>query len=117
MNAARQTSYFVDEEKYFLRALLYFDIFNYPLTPEEVARFSPAVIDFSPDRILENLSSRKILFRFRNFYSLQDDPQVAQRRIRGNALADEKMKVAKRFSHLISNVPICSCRDAFRFYF
>ncbi len=105
MNAARQTSYSGAEEKHFLRALLYFDIFNYPLTSEEVARYASATINFSSDLFLENLVSRKILFRFENFYSLQNDPQVATRRLKGNALAEKKMKTAKKFSYLISLFP------------
>ncbi len=40
MNAVGQAPYLVDEEKHFLKALLYFDIFNYPLTAEEIIRFS-----------------------------------------------------------------------------
>jgi hypothetical protein len=105
MNAARQTSYFEAEEKHFLRALLYFDIFNYPLTAEEVSRYSPAIDNFSADQFLENLVSRKILFRFENFYSLHDDPQMVLRRVKGNVLAEKKMKTAKRFSYLISLFP------------
>jgi Nucleotidyltransferase domain len=105
MNAARQASYFGEEEKHFLRALLYFDIFNYPLTSEEVVRFSPAIVNSSPHQSLASLVSQKLLFRFQNFYSLQDDQQLAIRRIKGNALANEKMKIAKRFSKLVSLFP------------
>jgi hypothetical protein len=105
MNAARQTSYFREGEKPVLRALLYFDIFNYPLTAEEVYQFSPATTNFSPHQFLENLVSRNILFRFQNLYSLQDDPQVALRRVKGNERAEKKMKVAKRFSRLVSLFP------------
>jgi hypothetical protein len=105
MNAARQPSYFGEEEKKILRALLYFDIFNYPLTAEEVVRFSPAIINSLPHQSLANLVSQKLLFRVQDFYSLQDDPQLVMRRLKGNALADEKMKIAKRFSKLVSFFP------------
>src|SRR5258706_470937 len=105
MNAVRQSSYSEAVEKHFLRALLYFDIFNYPLTAVEVARYSPAIVNFSPDRFLEDLVSRKMLFRFENFYALQEDPQIALRRLKGNALAEKKMKTAKKFSYLVSLFP------------
>ncbi len=105
MNAARQISYFGEEEKNFLRALLYFDIFNYPLTAEEVARFSPVIVNSSVEQSLASLVSQKLLFQFQNFYSLQDAPQLAIRRVKGNALAAEKMKMAKRFSKLVSMFP------------
>jgi len=105
MNAIRQPSYFGEEKKYFLRALLYFDIFKYPLTAEEVIRFSPTVVNSTSEQFLENLVSQKLLFRFHNFYSIQNDPQLAIRRAKGNALANEKMKIAKRFSKLVSLFP------------
>jgi len=105
MNAARQPLYFGEEEKNFLRALLYFDIFNYPLTAEEVARFSPASVNSSPHQFLESLVSQNLLFQFQNFYSLQNDHALALRRVKGNTLADKKMKVAKRFSNLVSSFP------------
>jgi len=105
MNAALQSSYFSEEEKNFLKALLYFDIFNYPLTAEEVVRFSPVVVNSSPYHFLERLVSQKLLFQFQNFYSLQDDSQLAVRRFKGNALANKKMKTARRFSKLVSLFP------------
>ena len=105
MNAALQSSYFNEEEKNFLKALLYFDIFNYPLTAEEVVRFSPVVVNSSPHHFLERLVSQKLLFQFQNFYSLQDDSQLAVRRFKGNALANKRMKTARRFSKLVSLFP------------
>jgi len=105
MNVARQSSYIGEEEKNFLRALLYFDIFNYPLLAEEIARFSPEVVNSSPNQLLERLVSKKLLFQFQNFYSLQDNAQLAVRRVKGNVLATKKMKAAKRFSKLVSMFP------------
>jgi len=105
MNAIRQPSYFGEEEKNLLRALLYFDIFNYPLTAEEVARFSPSIVNSSPHQSLASLVSQKLLFQFQNFYSLHNDPQLAQRRVKGNTLAEKKMKTAKRFSRLVFSFP------------
>jgi hypothetical protein len=105
MNAARQSSYFGEEEKNFLRALVYFDIFNYPLLAEEVVRFSPEVVNSSPHQFLDRLVSQKLLFQFENFYSLQNDSQLAVRRAKGNALASRKMKTARRISKLVSLFP------------
>lgn len=105
MNAALQSSYFSEEEKSFLKVLLYFDIFNYPLLAEEVVRFSSEPINSSPHQLLERLVSQKLLFQFQNFYSLQDNSQLAERRTKGNALACKKMKTARRFSKLVSLFP------------
>jgi hypothetical protein len=105
MNAARQISYLPEAEKHLVRALLYFDIFNYPLKPEEIAQFSSAPVNFSYCQTLERLTDLKILFYFQGFYSLQDDQSLVQRRLRGNALAEKKIKTAKRFSYWISMFP------------
>jgi hypothetical protein len=105
MNAIRQARYVEEEEKHILRALIYFDIFNYPLTAKEVAEFSPVIINFSPNQFLEGLVERKILFRFQDYYSLHNEPQLVARRIKGNELAARKMKTARRFSRLLSMFP------------
>ncbi|HEV8514547.1 MAG TPA: hypothetical protein VGQ59_14795 [Cyclobacteriaceae bacterium] len=105
MNAARQSSYFSEEEKNFVKALLYFDIFNYPLTAEEIVRFSPTLINSSREESLNNLVSQKLVFKFQNFYSLQNNEGLIQRRVKGNTLAQKKMKAAKGFSRLLSWFP------------
>jgi hypothetical protein len=105
MNAARQTSYLMDEEKQLLRALLYFDIFDYPLTAEEIVQFSAAPTLFPSYQVLEKLTSQGLIFRFQDFYSLQNNPGLVSRRLNGNALAEQKMKTAKKFSKLVSMFP------------
>lgn len=105
MNAARQTLRFVEEEKNVLRTLLYFDIFNYPLTEEEIIRFSRSPINFSIRQVLENLITQGIIFQIQNFYSLRNEPQLVLRRLKGNNLAKKKMKAARRFTRLIAGFP------------
>jgi hypothetical protein len=104
MNAVERAPHFVDEEKHFLKALLYFDIFNYPLTAEEIIRFSSTTA-VEPHHVLENLVRQKLLFRIQNFYALRNDPELARKRVKGNALAEKKMKTAKRFSRLLASIP------------
>jgi predicted nucleotidyltransferase len=105
MNAARQPVSFVEEEKHILRTLLYFDIFNYPINEKEIIRFSRSPFDFSISQILENLSAQRIIFKFQNFYSLHDEPKLVLRRLKGNELAEKKIKTANRFSRLIASFP------------
>ncbi|HLZ17484.1 MAG TPA: nucleotidyltransferase domain-containing protein [Cyclobacteriaceae bacterium] len=104
MNAVRQASYLMEEEKHLLRALLYFDIFDYPLTAEEIVQFSSATL-FASRQALERLTAQGIIFRFQDFYSLQNNPGLVTRRLNGNALAEQKMKTAKKFSKLVSLFP------------
>ena len=106
MNAVKQINYFTDGDKALLRAILYFDIFDYPITAEEAIAFAPSSVNiFSYDKTLEKLVSEKLIFRLGNFYSIRNNQQLAERRIRGNELAEQKMKTARRFSNLISYFP------------
>lgn len=105
MNAAQQTEYLIDDRKYFLKALLYFDIFSYPLTADEIVAFAPAKISSSNIHLLDRLVSEKEIFRFGSFYSIQNDPALADRRIKGNRMAEKEMKKARRFSRIISAFP------------
>jgi hypothetical protein len=89
-----------------IRTLLYFDIFHYPLTLEEVIKFHPEVSK-QEDIVtaLTELRNRLILFKHHNFYSLHPDTVNIQRRIAGNKLARKRMKTAQWFSRLISFFP------------
>ncbi len=94
----------VEEEKNILRILLYFDIFNYPLTEDELERFALSLpIHFTGS--LENLRTRGLAHMLDRFYSVQNNLHLARRRQNGNQLAEKKMKAAKRFSQLISFMP------------
>ena len=105
MIALQKSSYVDREEKYFLRALLYFDLFNYPLTADEVAKYSRIAINFFDEQSLENLVQRKIIYRFQNYYSIQNDPELVTRRMKGNALAEKKMKTARKVSWWLASFP------------
>ncbi len=105
MIAAIQTSSFIQEEKFLLRALLYFDIFDYPLTQNEIVRFSPVVVNSSCEQLLESLVRQNIIFRFGDFYSIKNDPSLAERRQKGNALAEKRMRNARTYSRLVASFP------------
>ena len=90
-----------------LKTFLYFDIFHYPLTRDEVFQFCSVPIDdedqFNTD--LEELIIGGYLFRLGNFYSTRNDQDLAQRRIKGNSLAKVRMKLAKPISRFIGQFP------------
>lgn len=91
-------------EKSFLRALLYFDIFSYPLTEQELIRFSPSIVQH-PAEVLQKLLQEELIFSLGDFYSLQNDLTLAERRVKGNALAEKRMKSAQRFSKIAASFP------------
>ena len=89
-----------------IRTLLYFDIFQYPLTQEEIMKFHPhSDSSIQIEKALQDLMSRSIIYRHENFYSLHSDALSIERRKKGNELAQNKLVTAKKFSALISKFP------------
>lgn len=105
MIAARQVESFSDVDRALLRSVLYFDIFNFPITAEEARTFAPAVVNGSYEYVLESLVAEKMLFKHGKFYSVQNNPELVQRRINGNLLAEKRMKEARKYSRLIAAFP------------
>jgi len=89
-----------------LKTLGYFDLFQYPLTRAEIRLFHGEEIPHSEiDAALEQLLEEKIVFRLEEFYSLQTDFVLAERRRSGNALAASQMKTAGRVARFLSKFP------------
>lgn len=89
-----------------IRTLLYFDIFNYPLTLDELIKFHP--YKNTAARITEavsHLRNNMVIFRDEDFYSVQPATGFTQRRKLGNALARKRLQTARKFSGLISKFP------------
>jgi hypothetical protein len=105
MIAAKQTEYLTATEKGLLRSVLYFDIFNYPITSQEAFAFAPFSEVTESEQVLDQLVEDKILFKHGNFYSCKNDFQLAIRRSKGNELAQSRMKTAQRYSRLIASFP------------
>lgn len=102
-----QNSQHNDLEEEVLKTLLYFDIFDYPLTSGEILQFlrikkkSPHEID----DCLKILIDRKHVFQFGDFYSLHPDEQNISRRIKGNIEAQKWLKIAEEKAKFISGFP------------
>ncbi|UII34360.1 nucleotidyltransferase domain-containing protein [Fulvivirga ulvae] len=89
-----------------LKTLLYFDVFQYPLTKDELLFFCPAACeDAQVDLALVELIDKGMIYKFERFYSLHNAPALVERRLAGNNLATQRMKTAKRVSRLISWFP------------
>ena len=89
-----------------LKALTYFDIFHYPITKEEIRTFlNHAVQQPEFEEILAGLTGDKIIFKLDDFYSLQNDPALAERRRKGNLLAVKEMKHAIKAAKILSKFP------------
>jgi hypothetical protein len=90
-----------------LKTLMYFDIFNYPLKAKEIFRFLQT--NFVNEELVERelcaLCEEKIIFRFGDLFSLQNDEALALRRRNGNAEAKKYLALAKRQASLIASFP------------
>ncbi len=93
------------KHKSILKALLYFDIFRYPLTKEEIHCYCSTPFEETGESIIADLVNQKLIFKHDEFYSLWADDTNAVRRKKGNALARKRIHSARRFSTIISYFP------------
>lgn len=96
----------VQPEQSIIKALAYFDIFNYPLTREEIYCF----LDQSVERdavapLLQQLINDQRLFQLGDYYSLQPDPALCTRRANGNHKAAQLLKTAYRVGSFLYQFP------------
>lgn len=92
---------------YVLRTLLYFDIFNYPLTPGEVFKYlgTKSVAIAEVENCLLDLTDQNTIYRLGKFFSIQPDYTLRQRRIAGNQLATRYLPLAEKQARLIAGFP------------
>lgn len=89
-----------------VKILVYFDIFQYPLTNNEIADFSSfPVTQSSIDTALNQMVEERSIFKIDKFYSLQNNPALAIKRIVGNRLAIDQMKTAAKAANILANFP------------
>jgi hypothetical protein len=96
----------VHSELSIIKALAYFDIFNYPLTPEEIYNFLEKPVEMEVVMAtLFQLVEEKRIFRFGSFYSLQSDPALRSRRTTGNHKAEALLKTAYKVGGFLYQFP------------
>lgn len=105
MIAMQQKTSLMLEEKAFLRTLLYFDIFNYPLTENEIEKYAHCKVALRAGEILNQLLDQKLIFKVGEFYSIQKKAELSARRINGNNLAEQRLTAARKFSKIIARFP------------
>lgn len=97
----------IELQRHILRTMLYFDVFDYPLSCTEVFRFL-GTNSLTEDKVaasLEQLTTRKIVHKFNEFYSVQPGERNISRRVKGNAEAVRYLAIARRKAQLISKFP------------
>lgn len=90
-----------------LKSLLYYDVFNYPLTQNEIWKnLSIELLEESLlNEALEVLLKKQMLFKFGDFYTVQNRSELVARRLKGNLLAEKMLKKARLVSNIIGRFP------------
>ena len=89
-----------------INTLIYFDIFNYPLKKEEIFFFiGQRCSENNIDSALQLLVEEGKIFKLGDFFSLQNDACLAERRLQGNYRAIKQLKIAGRLSRMLFHFP------------
>lgn len=90
-----------------LRTLLYFDLFRYPLKPDEIFKFlGTNSIDLPTlNDALDDLVVSGYAFRHEGFYSLEPGRELVNRRLTGNANAQRMSPLAMQRGKFIGGFP------------
>lgn len=89
-----------------IKVLAYFDIFNYPLTKEEIFSFLGEKTHADElARALEQLAAAQRIFKLGSFYSLQNDPSLRDRRMAGNHKAAALLHTAYKIGSFLYQFP------------
>jgi hypothetical protein len=93
-------------ENSILKVLAYFEVFRYPLTIEEVKSFLDQPLDKEElNKTLGELVRTQRVFQLDEFYSLQNDLSIADRRKKGNLYAASLLHKAERIAKTLYRFP------------
>ena len=87
-----------------LKTIIYFSIFKYPITKEEIIAFS-AINKRNIDEEIGFLENKGIIFNHNGYYSCCEDHTLVKRRLDGNAQAKKVMPTAIRRGRFIAKFP------------
>ena len=88
-----------------LKPILYFSLFKYPLTEEEIFNFSKAESKEQIKLDLNELVNDNIIYKIDDFYLTENNETLIKRRLEGNKMAKNIYQKALTISRLISKFP------------
>lgn len=81
-----------EDETSVIKVLAYFKIFKYPLSAKDVWVFNTIEGNLAnTQKTLEQLFSKKLIYKANSYFSIEDDEKLSERRIAGNALAKKML--------------------------
>lgn len=93
-------------KKDILATITYFNLFDYPLKKFEIFRFLGTNEPLSSfDEALNCLVAESVVYRVGEFYSIQNNFSLSDRRIRGNSKAAEMLQTARKIAGFLSGFP------------
>jgi hypothetical protein len=88
-----------------LKVLAYYDVFDYPLTFDEIFKFSQGLSQDQVSTELKRLTEDSVVYKMAKFYSLKNDNELAINREQGNKRIQVFTRKAIRRAKLISKFP------------
>jgi hypothetical protein len=89
-----------------LKTLAYFDIFDYPLSENEIQNLLQELVDASIfAEAIKLLLHDKIIFSLNGFYALENDVAKVERRLEGNMRARNLLPTARKIGSFLFKFP------------
>ena len=96
----------ISTETSVLETLSYFDIFQHPLYADEIQKFLKQNITKNHLQLeLEQMVSNQTIYRKGDLFSLRNNSEIFEKRLRGSACAANRMKEAHRAGKIIASFP------------
>lgn len=94
-----------ENAKSVLCTLIYFDVFSYPLTAQEIFERSTLTNLQEVNIGIRELVAARAIFCIHGFYCLHNNEFIINKRLAGNAHAAKSLETAKRITHIIKRFP------------
>ncbi|HWB24272.1 MAG TPA: nucleotidyltransferase domain-containing protein [Chitinophagaceae bacterium] len=92
--------------KSILKVIAYFDLFNYPVTFDEIIFFlDHAYTEAEVSEEIQLLVSTGIIYRMNNLYAANPDYAFVERRLAGNRQAEKQLKLASKIARFLIRFP------------